>query len=62
MIRIEDGNIKRERSEEKLNVGGNKKHLISLNSCNARESKARRRGLVKPRTLGGYSLHALEAK
>lgn len=59
---IGDGNIKREGSEGKLNVGENKKHLISPNSYDARESKTKRRSLVKPRTLGGYSLHALEAK
>lgn len=62
MVEIGVGNMKRERSEGKLNVGENKKHLISSNSYDARESKARRRGLVKPRTFGGYSLHALEAK
>jgi len=45
---IGDGNVIRERSEGKLNVGENKKHLVSPNSYDARESsEARRQGPCK---------------
>lgn len=56
VVRTRGGNIKRERSEGKLNVGENKKHLVSPNSYDARESEARRRGPCKTSDTRGIFL------